>query len=131
MKSKTYSIVYKIGREQKTISCSCYSLQKYVDRFVNEGGELICIVAHKQKEKEKKPKDINKAEMQRYYNNKYSNYQKQYKVGKLNEQEFEEIKKVLKELKSESKTKEEFEDKFIEYQNKKNTNNIPPYNVSD
>lgn|GEM_PF-3392738 len=131
MKSKTYSIVYKIAGEQKTISCSCYSLQEYVDKFVNEGGEVICIVAHKQNEKEKKPKDINKAEMQRYYNNKYSNYQKKYKVGKLNEQEFEEIKKVLKELKSKCKTREEFENRFIEYQNKKNTNNIPKYSVSD
>lgn len=115
---KTYSIVYKLAGEQKTISCSCYSLQKYVDKLVSERGEVIYIFAHKQKEKEKKPKDINKAEIQRYYNNKYSNYQKQYKVGKINEQEFEEIKKVLKELKSKCKTREEFENRFIEYQNK-------------
>lgn len=128
MKTKTFTIIYQKGKEIKEFECSCYSLRKTIEKFVSEDGEVLCIVAHEQ---ESKPKDINKIQKQKYYNNKYSNYYKKYKLGKISENEFIEIKQLLKQLKNECKTSSEFEKKFLEYQNKKSTNNIPPYNVSD
>lgn len=131
MKEKIFTIVYQKGKEIKEFDCSHYSLQKAVDKFVAEGGEVLCVVAHKSKIREKKPEDINKTQKQRLYNNKYSSYYKQFKKGTINESEFIEVKEVLKKLKNECKTSNEFEKKFLEYKNKKSTNNIPPYNVSD
>lgn len=131
MKEKIFTIIYQKSKEIKEFDCSYYSLQRTIDKFVTEGGEVLCVMTHKSNIKEKKPEDINKTQKQRLYNNKYSNYYKQFKKGKINESEFIKVKEVLKKLKDECKTSNEFEKKFLEYKNKKSTNNIPSYNVSD
>lgn len=128
MQMKTYDIIYILNEERKVFQCSIYSLQKYIDKFVEEGGQVLCIVEHKPKERTKKLKNPDKVAKNRYYNTKYTSYYKMYKSNKIKEEEFKEVVKILKQLKAESSTKEEFETKFLTI---KNTNNIRIIYVSE
>lgn len=124
---KTYSIVYQLtGEQSKTIDCTEYSLKNYVEHFLQESGEVLCIVAHRTKKKEK-TKDINKEEKLRYYKNQYSNYYTQYKNEKIDATIFEEIKTKLKELKSICKTREEYQAQFEAYKRRDNSSKSVEY----
>ncbi len=119
---KTYTIVYKIGKKQETIECSECSLQMFLDKYIKEKGKIISTIAHKPVIRKVKVKDINIMQKENFYNSKYHFYYKKYKNRLINEKQFCEIKKIIKDLKREYKTREECEIKFEEY--KKSTNNI-------
>lgn len=124
---KTYGIVYQVrGKQPETIECTKYSLQKYIEHFAQENAKVLCIVTHSLKKKEK-PRDINKEEKLRYYNNQYSNYYKRYKNGKIDVVAYEEIKKKLKELKNVCKTREEYQVQFEAYKKSANSSSCVEY----
>lgn len=130
MKTKTYNIMLADGQTLRQEVCTSYSLQKFVKEFIDEDYQLITIMSIPNVKKNGKLQEQNEIEKSKFYNRKYSLFSKRYKNSKISENEYKEIIDVLKKLKKQCETKEEFETKFIEYQNKKNTNNIPPYNVS-
>ena len=122
MSVKTYSIVSMFNKEISKFECSQHSLPKLIDDFIEKDGEILCIsIMYEYK----------KREIQKYYNSKYSSFLRKYKNGKLSEEEYLNIKQELKDLKNNCDSKEEFEVEFQKYLDKKSTNNISPYNVSD
>ena len=122
LKTKTYSIIYQKDSITKKFECSVYSLEKNIKKFISEDIKVMCIIAHNV--------DENKQEKDKFYKNKCSCFYRKFKQEKITEDEFIKIKQILKQLRDESTTKEEFENKFLNYLNKKNTNNIPSYSVS-
>lgn len=128
MKSKTYKIILYKNGISKEISISSYSLQKLVKDFEINDDEIIIIekdLKWQKKHEEKNSKD--ECEKVKYYKAKYSQLYKQHKSNKISNKQFKDTLQRLKELKTESETKEILEQKFEEY---KKTNKILPYNVS-
>lgn len=131
LKTKTYNIMLADGRILRQEICTSYSLQKFIKEFIDKDYQLITIMRVPNVKKNVKLQNQNEIEKNKYYNSKYSLFSKKYKNNKIGENEYKEIIDMLKKLKKQCRTKNEFETKFIEYQNKESTNNIPPYNVSD
>lgn len=126
MNISEYTVLY-FDRKYKTTTTTCQKplLIETVDKIIKEHDDDVCIYIQPKSEKS------SKIEKQKYYKSKYVLASKKYKQGKIDIKEFEEDVAKLKELRKECITKLEFEEKYKNYQNKKSTNNIPPYNVSD
>lgn len=122
LKTAIYDILYHLNKEIHKESCSSYSLTRYIADIQQRNGE-ISFIYRRQENKKPKKIDPNKIEKNKYYNSKYSSFYKKYKSEKISKEKFDEVIKVLKHLKLECNTKNEFETQFEEY--KKNTNNIP------
>lgn len=131
MKTRTYNITLADGQTIQQEVCTSYSLQKFIQKFIDEDYKILTIIVNPCAKKDGKQQEQNEIEKSKYYNRKYSLFYKRYKNNKITETEYKQIIKTLKKLRMQSETKAEFELKFIEYINKKNTNNIPLYNVSD
>lgn len=118
MGNKLFSIVIGNGKEPKKRIVTSNSLRKIIDDFIDNDAYCIGIT-----------KALPEVEKQRFYKLKYDLLNRKYKSNKMTEKDYKEAINKLKEIKSESKTVEEFEAKFNEY--KKTLTIIPPYNVSD
>lgn len=72
---------------------------------------------HKKNNEINEDSEVNRdiLDKQKYHNNQYSTYYKQYKNNKITNEEFLQIKAKLKYLKTNCKTREEFEFKFNQY----------------
>lgn len=120
MQTRTYSIVYLKNGKKEELSCSVFSLKKFLNILKGDGAKILEIIPHQLENKKPKIIDENKIDKQRYYNSTYTYFHRRYIKGIINKKTFNEIIEVLKQLKSESSTKKEFEKKFEIY--KKNTN---------
>lgn len=125
MKVYEYVIVYFDGKNTTTTTCRSALILEYIEKIMKQYDNEISIYI------QPKAEEVAKVEKQKYYKSKYVLASKKYKQGKIDKKEFEDDIKKLKELKKECITRLEYEEKYKNYQNKKNTNNIPPYNVSD
>lgn len=125
MNVNEYVIVYFDGHDTTTTTCRTSMLLEYIEKIIKQYDNQISIYIQPRAE------NVAKVEKQKYYKSKYVLASKKYKQGKIDKVEYEEDIKKLKELKKECITKLEYEEKYKNYQNKKNTNNIPQYNVSD
>lgn len=46
LKTKTYDVVYVLDKKLHKITCSCNSLQEHMNTFIEQNGELFCIMVH-------------------------------------------------------------------------------------
>ena len=111
MKPKLFDIIPISDKEDRAIQCSEFYLSKYIDEFVKENVSIILI----KEINSKKEIDMNKQEKRKYYNSQYSLFYKYYVSGKITESKFMDIKNKLKDLKQHFITKEEFKNKFEEF----------------
>ena len=101
----------EVKKGDRAIQCSEFYLSKYIDEFVKENVSIILI----KEINSKKEIDMNKQEKRKYYNSQYSLFYKYYVSGKITESKFMDIKNKLKDLKKTCTTKEEFKNKFEQY----------------
>lgn len=113
MKIITYDIVYCSNYVFTNISCTNLNLAKYIEKIQNDGGEIAYIFLKDPQCINQKSKDTYAKD--KYYKNKYSSTFRKLKSKKINKNEFDNTINVLKKLKKECETKEEFELNFEEY----------------
>lgn len=123
MQVSEYIILCFDGNDTFTTICKSSLLLENIKKILKHDGRIIL---HIQPYLE----TTAKIEKQKYYKSKFVLASKKYRDGKISKGEFEKDIKKLKELKKECATRLEYEEKYKNYQNKKNTNNISSYNVS-
>ena len=123
MQVSEYIILCFDGNDTFTTICKSSLLLENIKKILKHDGRIIL---HIQPYLE----TTAKIEKQKYYKSKFVLASKKYRDGKISKGEFEKDIKKLKELKKECATRLEYEEKYKNYQNKKNTNIISSYNVS-
>lgn len=118
-----YTITYLKDNKIEEFSCTIYSLEKMKTQFVKEGAQILSVIEHPLKSDKTKSSNLNKSNINKYYNSQYTLFYKRYKKDKISKSTFDNIITKLKELKSECTTREDFEKKFEEY--KKSLTYIP------
>lgn len=123
MQVSEYIILCFDGNDTFTTICKSSLLLENIKKIFKHDGRIILHI---------QPclETTAKIEKQKYYKSKFVLASKKYRDGKISKGEFEKDIKKLKELKKECATRLEYEEKYKNYQNKKNTNNISSYNVS-
>lgn len=111
-----YIILYFDGKNTITTTCRATSLLEYIEKIIKLNNNEISIYIQPKSEK------TSKEEKQKFYKSKYVLTAKKYKQGKIDKKEYEDDIKKLKELKRDCLTRLEYEEKYKNYQNKKNTN---------
>ena len=125
MNVNEYVIVYFDGKNTTTTTCRVNLILEHIEQIMKQyNNEISIYIQPKSEEKAK-------IENQKYYKSKFVLASKKYKDGKISKEELDQDIRKLKELKKECKTRLEYEEKYKNYQDKKNTNNIPKYSVSD
>lgn len=125
MNVNEYVIVYFDGKNTTTTTCRVNLILEHIEQIMKKyNNEISIYIQPKSEEKAK-------IEKQKYYKSKFVLASKKYKDGKISKEELDQDIRKLKELKKECKTRLEYEEKYKNYQDKKNTNNIPKYSVSD
>lgn len=51
MQVNIYNIIYTLDRNKRVLTCSGYSLDKFVRKVIDYGGRILCVVKHKSKYK--------------------------------------------------------------------------------
>lgn len=121
MKENFFNIILMGNTQINRNLINTDSLFESLDEFINSDNYMLCIFKTPAKEIQR--------EIDKYYKSQYASLYSKYRRNKINEKQHKEALAELKRLKSASTTVIQFKQKFEEY--KKNTNNIPPYNVSD
>lgn len=120
MNINEYVIVYFDGHTTITDTCKVSMISKYIEKILKQYDNNICVYL------QPKAEETAKIEKQKFYKSKYVLAKKKYNQGKIDKKEFEEDIKQLKDLKKQCITRLEYEEKYKNYQNKKNTNIYNP-----
>ena len=56
LKAKTYDVIYVLDKKLHNITCSRNSLQEYMNTFIEQNGELFCIMVHSTTSKKRNKK---------------------------------------------------------------------------
>lgn len=121
MKENFFNILLMDGENINKDLVDTNSLYKIIDEFINSDNSMISIF--------KVPEKLIKKEIEKYYISQYSCLYRKHKTNKITEKQYKEALNILKKSRNESNTVKQFKEIYEKY--KKNTNNIPPYSVSD
>lgn len=106
-----YNIIYCSHNQIRSIVCSSLSLTAYIKKF-QEDNQKILHIYNLSYCKNRKTTNINKLEINKYYNSKYTAISQKTKNAKIAKEKFTKTVKLLNHLKETCKTKEEFEKEF-------------------
>ncbi len=119
---KIYNIVFCVKGEKIENTCTELTLHNALQKFIDIDGEDIHIIKKNKIEREENIKTTEDIEKMKYYRSQYNKYYKKYRDKKIGIRQYKKAKKVLKELIRKCETKEEFKNRFIEYQNNEKNN---------
>lgn len=109
---KLFDIVYEKDNKREILSCSEINLKEYERWILDKNGKIIDI---KERPFPKKPPKVfskDCIEKRNYYFSKYGTEKRRVDAGTITKKEFEQRKSLLKELRKECKTKQEYKTKY-------------------
>lgn len=111
---KICSIAYAQNRRLYEFTCFDCSLSTTIEKLKSEGSEIIKVTVHEKIKLPRKKPSNNEIEKSKYYNAKYMSYYRKYRKHLITKEKFDNIKKYLKQCKTNSTSKIEFKIKFEE-----------------
>lgn len=109
---KLFDIKYSENNKNDIISCSESSLKHSKEWASINGRKIISISERLQPKKTNMPFDKDIVEKKNYYYSKYSTEKSRLNRNKISKEEFNERIKLLKTLRIECKTKEQFRKRY-------------------
>lgn len=109
---KLFDIVYEKDNKQEILSCSEINLKEYERWILDKEGKIIDIKERPFPKKASKVLSKNTVEKSNYYYSKYGTEKRRLDAGAIDKKEFDKRKSLLKELRRECKTKQEFKTKY-------------------